>query len=188
MINKKILQFGVLSILVAAVVASQVYAFGVASENGPITIYPGETKTINLRLQNMVGDEDLQVKANLTESAGIATLDKTDYFVKLGTHNNEVNITLHVPSNAPINTEYKLIISFVTLTPGSASGVSFAQGIDKGITVLVVAKTPEKPQAGISTITIILIVAAIIIVIIVIILLIRRRKKQEEKKNLINFK
>ena len=173
------LQFGILSILVAAVVASQVYAFGVSGENGPFTIYPGETKTLSVRLQNMVGGEDLNVRANLTQSAGIATLDKTDYFLKLGTYDNEVNITIHVPDDVPVNTEYHLNIDFVTVIPGSASGVGFAQGIYKGLDVLVLAKpsVPEKPQAGISTTTIILIIAAIIIVAIVIILIIRKRRK-----------
>jgi len=174
------LQFGILSILVAAVVASQVYAFGVSGENGPFTIYPGETKTLSVRLQNMVGGEDLNVRANLTQSAGIATLDKTDYFLKLGTYDNEVNITIHVPDDVPVNTEYHLNIDFVTVIPGSTSGVSFAQGIDKGLTVLVVSKTPEKPQpqaGGIQATTIILIIAAIIIVIIVVLLILRKRRK-----------
>ena len=82
-----------------------VSAFGVSSDywvGNPLKISPGETKTISLRLQNIIGAEDIKVKAILKDGQGIATTESKDYLVKAGTKDTEVPITVSIPSNIPL--------------------------------------------------------------------------------------
>jgi len=174
MINKTNLTIAIF--LALALSASCVYAFGIAASNGPFTISPGETKTAYLWLQNLVGTEDITVKAEIKEGSEIASITGSNqYLVKLGTDNTEVPVKIQIPSDTALNTTYRVGIAFLTVTPGSSTGVAFGTGIEKSITVLVVAEEEGK-GVSISTTTIIIGIAVIILVIIIILVLLRKKK------------
>jgi hypothetical protein len=161
----------------AILIADIAFAFGVASENAPISGAPGETKTAVLWLQNMVSEEDITIKAEITKGADIASI-KGDpvYIVKSGTKDTEVHVKVKIPEDAPIGTIYTITVSFLTVTAGQESGVAFGTGIDKSFQVLVVSEKTEEP--AIKNSTLLLIAAAIIIIIAIVIILLKKKKKK----------
>ena len=76
----------------------------------PLKLAPGESTTIQLTLQNMVGDEDVTFEATLS-GEGVALLDGSIYSVPLGAE-VPVNLKVDVPKNANIGENYNIAISF----------------------------------------------------------------------------
>ena len=73
---------GVLFILIAGTLQNA-NAFGVSSpywQGNPVIMYPGETKIVNLNLQNNIGEDDVFVKVSILEGQDIARVEKELYF------------------------------------------------------------------------------------------------------------
>ena len=170
-----------------------VNAVGVASSywrDNPLMISPGETKTIYLGLQNMVGTEDITLKAVLKQGSEIATTEEKTYFVKAGTKDTQVPITISIPEDVPLNTEYQVTVSFQTVTVGTGGAVALGTGIETTFDVALVPKVlaPEAVIEGIigeaptqqKSPLIPLLILAIIIILIIIILIIYKKKNKEK--------
>ena len=171
--NKIKITFGIFLIL-SILLTNLVLAFGVASsywKGNPVTIAPGETKTIDFRLQN-TGTSDETVKAEISKGGEIATLKQNEYLVKAGTTATKVFIEIRVPSNVTIDTTYSVTISFKTITPGT-SAVSTAVGTDTSFDVLV--NLPENPKEEKFNFTWIIILAIAILIIVIIIIILKRK-------------
>ncbi len=174
---------------------SFVNAFGVSSDywkGNPLKISHGETKTITLRLQNMVDANDITVRAVLKNGEEIASVEEKDYLVRMGTKDTEVPITVSIPDNVPIGSDYEVTVSFNTVTPSGEGTVSIGTGIDTSFDVLVVPIPPKivesaegedaqlAPAEGIggnsNLILWIIGIVILLIIIVIIIKLIRRNK------------
>ena len=172
---------GIMLVLVI-LLANVVLAFGVSSpvwEGRPLSISPGETKVIKLSLQNMVGDEDLTIRASLSEGFVIATMEEKDYLVKAGTKDTEIIVTVTIPEDVEIGTEYTLVASFRTVTSGGGGGVVLGINIGTNMDILVVPEegdVAEEPEEVTSSPLMTLAIIAIILLIIIYLLL-RRKKK-----------
>ena len=177
------LEFVVFLILLVSFVSS----VGVASpvwQGNPLRISPGETRTVNLELQNMVGDEDVTIRAALKRGFEIASTKEKDYFVKAGTKDTLVPVIVSIPEDIQVDTTYQVTVSFLTVTPGSSGGVALGTGIDTTFDVLVVelpvALAPEKPKLEIfSIIAVVIILTAIILIVW---FFLRRKKHSRIKK------
>lgn len=166
-----------------AVGVSQPYWVG-----NPLKISPGETEVVELTLQNMVGDQDVTLRAILVDGAGIASLpSQADYVVGIGTSDTKVPVTITIPETASIGDTNIVKLSFRTVTPGEADGVSLGLGYEIEFDVLVVEATPEAPSAeipaptsvgGLSLGWIIGIVALVIIVVLIIIFVMKGKKEE----------
>ena len=180
------LAFIVYSILLVSFVSS----VGVASpvwQGNPLRISPGETKTVNLELQNMVGDEDVTIKAVLKKGFEIASTKEKEYFVKAGTKDTLVPVVVSIPDDIQVDTTYQVIVSFLTVTSGSSGGVALGTGIDTTFDVLVVelqpiALAPEKPEKLRSEIFSIIAAVIILTAIILIVWFFSRIKKHKKRK------
>ena len=78
----------VMTLLLAIFLISSVNAFGIASsywEGKPLSISPGETAVVDLRLQNLGTDEDVIVRVELKEGFEIASVETKTYTVKAET-------------------------------------------------------------------------------------------------------
>jgi len=151
------------------------FAWGVASANGPVTIYPGEVKVFPYWIQNMVDPNDIYVRAEVTGGKDIASIiGNTTYLVRTGTKDTEVPIQIMVPKNVSVNTTYVVTVSYATITPGDPRAIALGTGIGSSFEVLVVAK--EVPK--IVTYLPYIVVIAVIIIIIIVIILLRRKKKE----------
>ncbi len=185
--NKKI--FGIGMILVMAILAaSTVLAFGVSSpywKGNPLSIYPGETKTVKLSYQNMGEDaEDLNVKAEITKGSEIASLTRQDYSVATNTKDTTVEIVVSVPASAGIGTTYEVTLTSKTITPGTEGGVGLGVGMDTTFDVLVVQQppvsTPQETLAEESSATTwiaIFVLLAVIIISTVLLVLTKKKKR-----------
>ncbi len=175
MINKKTFTFLAISLFVILSLANFAVAFGIASSGDSFTISPGETKTTSLRLQNMVGEEDINAVANITKGYEIADIiGKEKYLVKLGTKDTEIPIRVHIPADAKIGSTYSITISIKTVASGDSQGVAFGTGVDQTITALVVSET----ETPLNLTPIILSIIGVLIIGIVIFLIKRKKKKK----------
>jgi len=165
-----------LTLALILISVSLVTAFGVSSphwKNNPLKMYPGESKTINFNLQNMVGNEDVTVKADLKKGIDIAKLEEDTYTVEAGTSDTQVPLNIKFPENPGEKNEIE--VEFKTLTSGGGGGVTMGTGMTISFDVLTIAKTEETEQAtGTFNWAIILGIAALLIVIFIILIIKKR--------------
>lgn len=178
----KIITFVILILALAVYVK----ATGVSSEyyNGnPLAMGAGETRVIQLELQNMVGNEDVYLKGVITEGSNFAQIidPDTTYFVPYGTKDTKVNVRITMPADIQPGI-YKFTASFITTTPGQTSGtVRLGIGIDKIIPVRV--NSPPKPTGfaafkSMGTNSIALIVVVLVALVFLIMFFVRKPKKK----------
>jgi len=165
-------------VVLSVLLSSFALAVGVSSpywEGNPLKIAPGETKIVNLGLQNMGAedDDDVTLKAELTEGSEIASISKSEYFVKANTKSTRVLVEVSIPEETSIGSEYKVTVSFRTITPGG-EGVVFGIGFDSDFDVLVISESTE-PKKTITT-SMIIGILAIILIIIAIVMITRKKR------------
>lgn len=178
-INKNICMTTIILIILSI---SFISAFGVSSsywKGNPLNIAPGDTKTISLRLQNIGTGEDITVRAILTDGFEIASTKEKDYLVKNGTKDTEVPVKISIPFDTPLDTEYRVTVSFKTVTPGGIGGVVLGTAIDTSFDVLVAEVDVEKAErVNLNFIIGIAVLIAIIIFFILISVFKRKKKKK----------
>ena len=180
--SKKIKQrynLGIAILLISMLSIPNALAFAVSTaywEGSPLKIMAGETKDIQVVLQNMAGGENITVKAKISEGEDIAKIsDASDiYEIPLGTK-KEVNIQIKVPENYKIGGKDSIKLSFTTITTGTGGGFGFGSSIDKTIPILIVNKKGEAKEPT-NLWLVVLIIGILIVVIGIIIIFIRRNK------------
>lgn len=129
-----------------------VNAFGVSTPfwgEHQLVMAPGETKDAYVELQNMVGDEDITLKAEITKGSEIATLidPSTEYLIPSGTRDVKVNIQVTMPKNVPLESTYNIEVSFKQVTEAQGGMMQMAGGVGTTIPVIVKLPTPPTGQA-----------------------------------------
>ncbi|MEM4703050.1 MAG: hypothetical protein QXP53_01010 [Candidatus Pacearchaeota archaeon] len=184
------LTFGML-VAIVILTLSNVSAFGITSpywKERPLELAPGEIATVTLQLQNMVGNENLRVRAEIINGTEIAEIidPNKEYYVPLGVKNVTVNIRIIIPTSAPEGKEYTIGVAFTTIKPSRTGGVEVGTSIEKYFPVII--KTPTQPapvqEKKFPTLLIVVITIVIIVIIFIIWLLTRKKKetRREEKK------
>ncbi|MBA3064798.1 hypothetical protein FP803_05150 [Candidatus Woesearchaeota archaeon] len=143
------LNFGFLIALL--LLSPLVSAFGVTApywDGNPLIMYPGQTKDFALILQNMVGNEDMVLKAELVSGAEIAALvdEKLEYLVPLGRKDIEVNLRVEIPEDAPLDKEYTIGVSFKQILEDEGKMVQMAGEVGKNIPVIVKSESEVLPE------------------------------------------
>lgn len=168
--KKKII---LLPILLALLMVPFINAFGISSfygyGNPPLTLAPGETKDINLFLQNMIGDQNISVKVRFNSSIAKITDDSNVYFLPAQTKDNKMNIRVTIPSDAKTGSDYALTFYFAEVT-SEQDGGTVSLGVEQTVTIpVVVMAKPVVPQPSkqlpipmISWLVLILIVLAFV--------------------------
>ena len=175
-INKKICMTTIILIILSI---SFISAFGVSTsywKGNPLQIAPGDTKTISLRLQNIGTEDDITVRAILTGGSEIASTEEKDYLVKNGTKDTAVPVKISIPLDTEIGTEYRVTVSFKTVTPGGTGGVVLGTAIDTSFDVLVAEVEVGKAEKGNVNFTI----GMVILLAIIIFILISAFKKKKK--------
>ena len=164
----------IVSILITT---SFVLAFGVSSpywSDHPLTMAAGETKLVDINLQNMVGTDDVAVKAEITNGGDIATLNGDIYNVKAGTSDTMVPLEIKIPRKANDGDSYPVTVEFKTVAPEEGGMITMGTGMTIGFNVLVEGKTPNY--------VLYVSVGFIILLIIILIIIILRKKPVRKKK------
>ena len=135
-----------LKLLIAILILTPlVNAFGVSTPfwgEHQLILSPGESKDVYVELQNMVGDEDMTLKAEITKGSEIAKLidPSTEYFIPFGQRDRKVNIRVTIPEGIPLETNYNIEVSFKQITTAQGGMMQMAGGV--GTTIPVVVKVP----------------------------------------------
>ena len=139
MVKKKEVMISFLLLLVLAV--SLVSAFGVAVPywgGNPLRVYPGETVTFQVNLQNTELSGDATVEATLSNDAdGMASLANEEnlYFIPEGTHETYLPIRVTVPSDANIGDTFRIILRLREVSEGDAGMITFGVASSTSIPV-----------------------------------------------------
>ena len=170
---------GVLFILIAGTLQNA-NAFGVSSpywQGNPVIMYPGETKIVNLNLQNNIGEDDVFVKVSILEGQDIARVEKELYTVKAKTIDTYVPVKVYVPKDAQISGTYPVKVEFRTVAGEGAGMVTFGTGMKVSFDVQIV-EVPQAVKEKQQT-TIWIIIGVVILVLLIIIFWLLRRKPSQ---------
>jgi len=155
-----------------------VSAFGVTApywDDNPLIMYPGQTRDFALTLQNMVGNEDMVLKAELVTGAEIATLvdEELEYLVPFGRKDIKVNLRVEIPEDAPFDKEYSIGVSFKQILEDEGKMVQMAGGVGKYVPVIVKSESEVLPEEeeipipeeekGFPTATVVLLLVIVVI-------------------------
>ncbi len=150
-----------LSLTIIILMISIISSFGVSSpywEENPLTIKKGETKIINLNLQNVVGEEDIRVKAEIIEGEEIVSLKEDAFIIKAGTSDTIIPLEITIPQD--IKEENKTIkIDFKTIqdnTKGIAMGTGMSIAFDVIAIQEIKGKVNKKTSIALGISTVIL--------------------------------
>jgi len=130
-------------ILTVMMLTSMVSAFGVSSpywggnNPNPLNLARGESVTIDLNLQNMVGDEDVEIVGILKEGSEIATLKGDIFLIKAKTSDTMVPLKISIPRNMPAGTTKKIMVEFKTINSDEEGMVSMGTGMGVSFDVIV---------------------------------------------------
>jgi len=164
-----------LSTIFIVLLISLTSAFGVSSpywEENPLVVERGGTETVNINIQNMVGDKDIKVKAELLSGSEITSLEEDTFLVQAGTSDTLVPLIVKMPKDAVPGENNSIKVEFKTIQE-DAKGISMGTGMTVAFNVIAgeaVAETSSK------TITVVIIAAIVLIIIIWVIL--KNRKKR----------
>ena len=162
-------------------------AFGATApywEDRPLIMTPGETKSFPIILQNMVGEKDITLKAEITSGKEIASLidSNLNYKVPFERKDIEANLKIEIPEKAKNNQEYEVKILFKQ-TSTEEGMLKITGGVTSSFPVIVkeISENPEiKTKSSsakiILTLSILVIIIAIIIITIILITTIRKNK------------
>ena len=115
-------------------------AFGITSfywEEKQLEMYAGETKNVELLLQNMVGGEDITLEAIIVKGKDIAKIENNEYLVPFGEKELPVNIEITAPKNAKIGDNYEIRISFTEQVSQGADMLQMTGSIEKSFFITV---------------------------------------------------
>jgi len=158
---------------------SFISSYGVSApywKGHPITIAPGDTKTVSITLQQGINDGDVTVNVNLKKGSEIASIREGEYFVGAGTKDTEILVTITIPEEVPLETSYEVTLASAQVVSGGGGGVSLGVAIDTTFDVLVADVTRTKKQDNT------LLIAIIIILILVVLFAIFFMKKKKRKR------
>jgi len=159
-------------------------AFGVGAsyrDEKPLYMAPEETKDTYLTLQNMVGEKDITLRAELVNGSEIATLtdENLDYFLPFGTQDVKVNLKIQIPKDASIGDKYKVAVFFKQVTEDEGKMLQITGGIEKSFPVIVNKTTTtesKETEIDVSNSTLLLTVVIIAIVILIVYFILKKRK------------
>ena len=159
-----------------------VSAFGVSAsywDTRPLTLSRGETEVVPLGLQNTLGQEPLNLKAELSAGSEIAKIidHSLEYYLPLKSKDEVfVNVKIEVPGDAPIGKEYNVAVTLTTIAPGKKGGVGIGMSIVKKFPVIVTTETGSRTDPiiyyGIGAIVIVMIALGLFLLVI------KRKKKR----------
>lgn len=167
----------ILAVLFILIIPSSI-AFGVTPpywKDRPLTISPGEEKIVPIILQNMIGERDVILKAEIISGKEIAEiLDPKEYLVPLGKNDIKANIKIKIPEKTKEN-KYILSISFTEIPKDEGKMLQIAGSALVSFPVLV-QKDEQKSSKSVFLVSAFVLIILIIISIISIFLIKTKRK------------
>ena len=175
----------ILAVLFILLIPSSI-AFGATPpywKDRPLTISPGEEKIVPIVLQNMIGERDVILKAEIISGKEIAEiLDSKEYLVPLGRNDIKLNIKIKIPEKTKKD-KYIVSISFTEIPKDEGKMLQIAGSTLVSFPVLM-QNPQEKRQISKSQspFLLILIITTLITLILIVALSIYLVKKRKSPK------
>ena len=121
--------------LLLTIIANFVSAFGITSfywePDRSLSLLPGETRNVELQLQNMVGSEDITVSAEVTEGKEIAVILDTSniYKVSAGHKDVYINLKITMPENYLPGQKTTVTVSVKDVGEGEGGMMDFGTAV-----------------------------------------------------------
>ena len=161
---------------------ASVFAFGVSSpywEGNDLMMAAGETRVVNLNLQNMVGDKDVFVVVEVNKGSDIASISKNSYNVPIQT-TLDLPVTISIPRDVEQGTNYEVGV-YVKLAGDADGMVALGTGMQTSFKVIV--DGIAKPDY-----TWVYILVGVVVLIIMGWLVLSKNKKKAKKEISLNSK
>lgn len=163
-------------IFIVALLTALVSAAGIASpywKDYPLYMNYGETKVVNFNLQNMVGEDDITVKAEIKEGGDIASLETDTYTAKAGTHDTMIPVTITIPKDYDKNLQ-RVKLEVTTVASDQEGMITLGTTWTTTFNVIL----SDKPVERSSLIGVIIgLVIAILIALVIILFLLKKRRR-----------
>jgi heme/copper-type cytochrome/quinol oxidase subunit 4 len=122
----------------------------------PLIMPPKESKTIPIILQNMVGEKDIILKAEITSGNEIATLENPDkeYTVPFGRKDIKANLKIEIPEN-PKKNKYQITLFFKQISENKKEMLQMSGGVTVSFPLIIdnsqtskekITTSPASPQ------------------------------------------
>ena len=180
--NRKEITYTLIVAISVILSLSLTTAFGVTPiywKDRPLIMSPGETKVVQIILQNMVGERDVTLKAELIQGKEIAELiDKKEYLIPLGKDDIKANLKISISKNTKNNDKYTVSISFTEI-PGDKGKMLQIAGSAIATFPIIIEEREAKKQSSALLISVITFITltTLIILLITSILMIKRKEK-----------
>lgn len=179
---------GALLVFLILLSVYHVNAFAISSkyyEDNPLFVAPGDTKEVELTLQNLAGTEDVKVKAEVSRGTEVIELiDASDiYTIPVG-GKITARFKVEMPKNAKVKDTYSIDIRFTTVTEGELGALGLGSSIIQRFDVIAGENSSifeEKPIPLYEYVAIG--IAAVLILIILVILAKKKKKRKISKKS-----
>ena len=141
--NKKLSIEIMIFLVLTLCITNSVFAFAVSSpyyKENPLNVYPGDTTDLKLFLQNFAGNQNVTVKAMVSQGSDIIKLTdaNTIYTIPFGTK-SEVNLRVTVPESVEVGNSYPIEIMFLSVSNNNGQN-SFGAGVGQKFNVTVIAR------------------------------------------------
>ena len=173
-------------VLVLFLQLSIITAFGVSSPywgDNPLTMKKGETKIVEINVQNGQSDDDVFVLVKILRGEEIVSLNKERYRVPKRTTDTMVPVTIKIPKDTTQKV-YDVAFDFKTTSEEEGTGpVTLGLGATIGFEVLVSDEPyiPEETPLTKNSYLIVGIIGAVIIIAGIIFFILRSRSNSKKK-------
>ena len=160
----------IILITLALILISTISAFGISSpywEDNPLVMEKGETKVVNLNIQNMVGNEDITIRAEVIQGEEIISLKQDTFLIKAGTSDTIIPLEITIPKDIEDNNQ-TIKIDFKKVIQGG-EGIPLGTGMSISFDII----ANESPKKNYFLIILI----GVILLLIIIYLAIKKNKK-----------
>lgn len=179
-------------VMLLALIANFANAFGITSfywePDRPLSLLPGETRNVELQLQNMVGNEDITVSAEVLSGSEIAVITDPSNIYKVPAGHKDVYINLKVtmPENYKPGQKTTVTVSIKDVAEGEGGMMDFGTAVTTSFPVIQgqssVALEIQKSPAEKKSIVPYLVLAALLAAAVVTATLFVNRSKFSNKK------
>jgi hypothetical protein len=178
--TKNKIQTIILAGVLVITLLSLINASGVSSPywpENPLQLNPGETRVINLTLQNMVGNEDITFQAKLSSQDNVATLlnanAESKYLVPFGSKDVPIVIQIQVPSNAKVGSKYNVDVLLNEVSSSQGGMLHVTSSVSTSFPVEVIGK----PGTAIPSYFVWLLMGVVLLAVIVFFCFKKKNKK-----------
>jgi len=173
---------GIVFIMLCSLVSAIGFSYGYGKKN-LLTVYPGETKIVQIPLQT-IKTEEIRAKVILLDDGGIASIEDKEYLIS-SEKEGIVDVRLVIPNDAVVGSEYTVTLEFREINPTAGEGtvglVASIAGLDMHAYVIErpAEEEPEQPaEEGLGATWLLLLVIVVVAVIAITYFIIKNRRNK----------